>query len=254
MEGKGKLPPLRTGPATLTDYPDKKSETQSDHKTDPATKSIESPSRETGLRSDNNYGSYPEDTSLQKREVTAETVAPKPEVHVGNAYLTDQKQFDDTLSAVSKTLIKCPTRYSLSKLPYWISSNQYPIRQFRAYYLLELDKQNPASHEKLETVMSQLEQKFMQHREDLISKRIARPVVIASDLFNSLAAIQVFLGKTAEAKKTIQQGFGFEPDSIVFSLQYAQFDLRINDEQVLQGFSRSHPIDDDLQTGRSSSE
>ncbi|WOG27140.1 hypothetical protein [Endozoicomonas sp. 8E] len=72
-----------------------------------------------------------------------------------------------------------------------------------------MGKKNPARHEMLQATMSQLEQKFVNHREDLVSKRSPRHSVIASDLFNTLAAIQVFLGKTAEAEKTIQQGFDF---------------------------------------------
>ncbi|WP_448215807.1 hypothetical protein [Endozoicomonas sp. 2B-B] len=79
------------------------------------------------------------------------------------------------------------------------------------------------------------------HREDLVSKRSPRHGVIASDLFNTLAAIQVFLGKTAEAEKTIQQGFDFEPDSTIYSLQDARHDLEITDERVLQDFPPKSP-------------
>ena len=218
------------------DSGNQKNNTQTESKTDPDSQWAQSPPQEKRVRSDSGYGSSPEDKSLQIRDIASETVKAQPSLDVGRSYLTDLKQFDKSLFAMNEALTHCHTKRSHSQLPFWIQSDRYPVRQFRAYYLLELDKQDPISHEKLQARMSDLEQKFMQHKEDLISKTLPRRYVIPSDLFNSLAAIQAFLGKTAEAEKTIQQGFDFEPGNIIFSLQDARYDLRITDKQVLQGF------------------
>ncbi|KEQ19314.1 hypothetical protein GZ78_04885 [Endozoicomonas numazuensis] len=194
------------------------------------------PPQERRSRSDSGYGSSPEDKNLQIRDITPEEVKLQPKREVENHYLTDKRHFDQWLEAMSETLIHCYAKRSRSQLPFWIQSNRYPLRQFRAYHLLALDNQYPARHKKLLSEMNDLEQKFMEYRDDLLNRTLSQRYVIASDLFNTLAAIQTFLGKTSEAERTIHQGFDFEPHSIIFSLQDALYDLKISPERVLEGF------------------
>ncbi|WP_448215817.1 hypothetical protein [Endozoicomonas sp. 2B-B] len=140
MDGKGKLRPLRTDPSPLreNDPSDNKNKAQADHQTDSVTKSIKSPSRERGLRSDSHYGSYPEGTSLREREITAEIVKIQPvpdKVDARSPYQTDQLLFDNALSTTSRMLIRYHAHHSRNTLPFWIQFNRYPVRQFRAYQL-----------------------------------------------------------------------------------------------------------------------
>ncbi|WP_062261049.1 hypothetical protein [Endozoicomonas arenosclerae] len=233
MPTKGRFPPLSAPPA-LKNLREKQQKIEKEKA--PDSQWSEASLSETRLRSDSGYSSATEDTELDKRDIALTEVRAKLIEPSESSYEEDKKRFEKSMKSIHKALYDCYRARSRSQLTFWIQQDRYPVRQFRAYYLLGLDKLKPDDHEKLHTRMTELEQNLLQHRDHLLSNALQLRYSVASDLFNYLVATQAFLGKTSEALHTVQQGYNYEPGSIIFSLQDAKYDLTISNERVLEGF------------------